>query len=86
MGIVHQRKIGRGSLESNSREVVRKLEIRDNEREITLDIYFIKSVYPSILNLFITLIYQRMDGNAIRIPRETGSGSGPMEDHDSQPS
>ena len=27
-----------------------------------------------------------MDGNAIRRPRETGSRSGAMEDHDSQPS
>ena len=30
--------------------------------------------------------YHRMDGNAIRRPRETGSRSGAMEDHDSQPS
>ena len=29
--------------------------------------------------------YHRMDGNAIRRPRETGSISGAMEDHDSQP-
>ena len=30
--------------------------------------------------------YHRMDGNAIRRPRETGSTSGAMESHDSQPS
>ena len=30
--------------------------------------------------------HHRMDGNAIRIPRETCSRSGAMEDHDSQPS
>ena len=30
--------------------------------------------------------YHRMDGNAIRRPRETGSRSGAMESHDSQPS
>ena len=30
--------------------------------------------------------YHRMDGNAMRRPRETGSRSGAMEDHDSQPS
>ena len=30
--------------------------------------------------------YHRMDANEIRRPRETGSRSGAMEDHDSQPS
>ena len=30
--------------------------------------------------------YHRMDGKAIRRPQETGSRSGAMEDHDSQPS
>ena len=30
--------------------------------------------------------YHRMDGNAIRRPRKTGSRSGAKEDHDSQPS
>ena len=30
--------------------------------------------------------HHRMDGDAIRIPRETCSRSGAMEDHDSQPS
>ena len=30
--------------------------------------------------------HHRMDGNENRRPRETGSSSGAMEDHDSQPS
>ena len=30
--------------------------------------------------------YHRMDGNALRRPRETAGGSGEMEIHDSQPS
>ncbi len=30
--------------------------------------------------------HHRMDGNMIRKPRETGSISGAMEDHDNQPS
>ena len=30
--------------------------------------------------------YHRLDGNAMRIPCETGSRSGAMEDHNSQPS